>query len=77
MRTLLGESFRVTRKDNQAGAEAQNLIDMAKALNEPAAKESRPPGYKNTLAAYFLPEGSSLLQNQFQVLPGKAFRWCH
>ncbi len=53
------------------------LIDVAKTLYEPTAEESGSSGQKNTLAAYFLPQWSGVLQNQFQIQLGKRVRWAH
>jgi hypothetical protein len=77
VRTLGREPRGITGEYNHPGAEAQSLIDVAKTLDEAAAEESGSPGQKNTLAAYFFPQWSCVLQNQFQVLPGKRVRWAH
>src|SRR5580704_8142370 len=46
-------------------------------LSQPAAEETRTAGLENARAIYFLPQWSGVLQNQFQVLPGKRLRWAH
>ena len=53
------------------------MVYKTKALNQPAAEKAGTAGQKNARAAYFLPQWSGVLQNQFQVLPGKRVRWAH
>jgi hypothetical protein len=74
MRALCHESSGIAGEHNHAGAEVESLIDVAKTLHQPASDKAGPSRQKDPLTPYFLPEQSGVLQNQFQILPGKGFR---
>jgi hypothetical protein len=77
MRALCRESSGIAGEHHHAGAEVKSLIDVAKTLHQPASEKSGPSRQKNLLTTYFLPEQSGPFENQFQILPGKGFRWAH
>src|SRR5579863_2739339 len=53
------------------------MIHKTKALDQPAPEKTGTASQENARAAHFLPQWSSVLQNQFQVLLGKRVRWAH
>jgi hypothetical protein len=77
MRALCCKSRGIAGEHHHASAEVESLINVTKTLHQPASNKAGPSRQKDSLAPYFFPEQSGLLQNQFQILPWKRFRWAH
>ena len=67
VRTFLGECGGVAGKDGDAGIEAEEVIDVAEAFDEPAAEEAGASSEKDALRAQFIPESLCGFGNQIKI----------
>ncbi len=75
MRTLLGKSVGISREDRQFSSKAEVLIDVTKALNQPATEEACSAGKEEALPAHLLPQRTGLSENQIEILLCDSICW--
>src|SRR5215467_5222661 len=62
-----GECLRVAGQDRSVSIQPMKMIDMAEALDQPAAEKTSPAGDEQPLAPEFIPKPLSIGDNEFKV----------